>query len=141
MSGASGRYARWLQVVKRLMLSSDRSSGSDRFARLLHHHQRELERTDPKNRAAAGGSATMARAPVAEPLERGVVGGNLDRLVRGTIACDSLATLASHLLQLEPVLVSGLLVDSTSRWIMSMPGGRQCTLSPAQGTCSCVHNQ
>lgn len=89
------------QVIRRLMMSSDQSSGSNRFTRLLQHHQRELERSEVKKVSPPPTSATISETP----MVRGVVGGNLDRLVRGTIACDSLVTLASHLLELEPALV------------------------------------
>jgi hypothetical protein len=93
--GLGGTHDRFFQVVRRLMMSSDRRSGGTRFTRLLQHAQRELERTDP--RKVGPPSNTHVR-------HHGVVRVRLDRLVRGTIACDALATLASHLLQLEPLL-------------------------------------
>lgn len=95
------------------MMSSDRSSGSNRFTRLLQHAQRELERAEARKPGTA--APAPAAPPPERPAERGVVGGSLDRLVRGTIACDALATLASHLLQLEPALVR------TLAWLWTFP--------------------
>ena len=102
------------------MMSSDRSSGSNRFTRLLQHAQRELERAEARKPGA--GAAAPAAALPERPTERGVVGGSLDRLVRGTIACDALATLAAHLLQLEPALVR-----HPSRSMMDPPHTAPCT--------------
>jgi hypothetical protein len=96
--GLGGTHDRFFQVVRRLMMSSDKRSGGTRFTRLLNHAQRELERSDTRKPGGTG------RPPADHLKDRRVVGGSLDRLVRGTIACDALSTLASHLLQLEPLL-------------------------------------
>jgi hypothetical protein len=101
VKGLTGKHARFFRVVRSLMLRSDRSSG------LKQYEQQLLEATAAVESERKTGvvSATTTSEAVEMQEVVGLGGGTLDRLVRGTIACDSLATLARDLLELEPVLV------------------------------------
>lgn len=101
--GLSGKHARFFRVIRSLMLRSDRAS------RTRQYEQQLLAATAAADSERKGGPVSTTPEAVEMQEGVGVGGGTLDRLVRGTIACDSLATLARDLLELEPVLVRGLL--------------------------------
>lgn len=96
--GVNGRDDRFFRVVWSLMLRSDRASRTRRYGQQLQAVVQAADKGDGKGDAGAARPADLQDGV-------GLGGGTLDRLVRGTIACDALATLAQDLLELESVLV------------------------------------
>eukprot|EP00892_Ulva_mutabilis_P012693 jgi/Ulvmu1/9797/UM056_0037.1 len=97
--GVNGKDDRFFRVVWSLMLRSDRASRTRRYGQQL---QAVVQAADKGDAAKADAVGSSRPSDVQEAV--GLGGGTLDRLVRGTIACDALATLAQDLLELEPVL-------------------------------------
>lgn len=104
--GLIGKDARFFRVIRSLMLRSDRASRTKQYEQQLLAAAVAVD-TERK-------TGVVATTPDAVEMQEGVGvgGGTLDRLVRGTIACDSLATLARDLLELEPVLVRHFLASA-----------------------------
>lgn len=103
--GVNGKDDRFFRVVWSLMLRSDRASRTRRYGSQLQAAVQSADKVD--GTGGDGGKGTALGSLRSMELQEGVGmgGGTLDRLVRGTIACDALATLAQDLLELEPVLV------------------------------------
>lgn len=125
--GVNGKDDRFFRVVWSLMLRSDRASRTRRYGQQL---QAAVQAADGKGGDAAKAvpAGSMRLAELQDGV--GLGGGTLDRLVRGTIACDALATLAQDLLELEPIMVRSC---SACEWLP--PRSRtDC----ADGLCSTV---
>lgn len=97
--GLAGKHARFFRVIRSLMLRSDKASHTKQYEQQL------LAASAAVDSEHKTGTASTPLESVELQEGVGVGGGTLDRLVRGTIACDALATLARDLLELEPVLV------------------------------------
>lgn len=103
--GVNGKDDRFFRVVWSLMLRSDRASRTRRYGSQLQAAVQAADKADGKGGDAGKGTAGGVLRSMELQEGVGLGGGTLDRLVRGTIACDALATLAQDLLELEPVLV------------------------------------
>lgn len=101
--GVNGKDDRFFRVVWSLMLRSDRASRTRRYGQQLQAASAAADKLRGDGKGADGAAGAGAGGEAQESV--GLGGGTLDRLVRGTIACDALATLSQDLLELEPVLV------------------------------------